>query len=370
MEITVIKNKHTFKNFILLDEMDEYFKVINPATNVLMLSQELFDLDSIEEIPLKKFTSDYDVSKKITKIIHMQDAQDIKEVKIKSKKSKIKKNKVSQKKYINFNRLYGDISELLLIKNLCETYKISFNYEKEYIILLNEAKENDENFNINFKKQQDNVDRGIGKLINFINTCPYKIIWSGRKDHHSTEDLIIYFKDNSKLPISFKSISSNNSLGTLKNIGLGSSSMFSIFFSNEILSFYKNYKEKVLKQFDLKKLKPHKKILKNIGKQEQYKLTNLIYNELLKLSDFKKISFIKKITNYNSNILNLEVNTFDVNCYFIQDKITFNQPTISFQQGSPSSIKVIFNNKDFLRLQINSTNGIGVSPFCIRCFWI
>lgn len=352
--------------FILLEEDADTLIVINKASEIKKLETSIFDEESIQEVKLSQLL-EQGFNSSISHAVKTYESN----VEI---SNLVKNNKpvTISKKVINFNRIYADISELLLIKKISKEANIKFMYKNELLALSNQAKEQDTSFNEHYLAQDKNTDKGALAFLKKYGKDISSIEWTGRENHSSTDDIKIIYTNKSIRKISLKSISSN-SIGTLKNIGLGKNGQFSHFFNDKIINFYDDYKKNIKKNYSFTILKNAKGNIevKKEGKKFQKKLTAMILSNFKNLNKEQKLNLTKLLCDYDNEIINIEVNPFASNCYMIKEKVKLSEKSdITFKAISENSIILQLEKKDLIRIQVNSTNGIGISPFCLRCFWV
>lgn len=288
---------------------------------------------------------------------------------------------------VKSNRAQADYFELLVCQYICHLYNITFSYSKDLAELSNKIlslpsgtarlKLQNDNFIKIQPKIKEILDYEIGQKGKVVN-----VIWVGRNLLiETTSDVDAEHINRQKTRFSIKSIASVGT-GTLKNLGARQIKKFlDIDFSrqyNEMWKRLRNY----LKEYDIsqaklkKKIQKNKKILKwatDNGRKYQIKLNDLCFNAFNSLAIEKKIKFLNFITDCNNDDLYvIIVNSADVIIYKpIEKKLKFIK-NIKAKKDKKTNVgyTIYVDNKPTYRVQTNNTNGIGISAFCQRIFWV
>jgi|GEM_PF-1810554 len=290
------------------------------------------------------------------------------------------------------NRAQADFFELLVCQYICCLYRITFSYSENLAKLLNKvlAMENGEKRlklqNDNFIKVQPEIkkilDDEINKKGNIIN-----VIWVGRHFviEQSTSDVDAEHSSKKKTRFSIKSIAKSGT-GTLKNLGLGKlEKWFDFSFKDQTDKMWwelQNYicrttNKDTAKRGELKKLvQKNKKILewaKRNGKIFQSRLNSVCLEKFNSLSSKQKREFLNFITDcHDEDLYVIIVNDLGVVIYKPVDKTTKLRDRIiaKKENGSDVGYTIYINKIPTYRVQTNNTNGIGISAFCQRIFFI
>jgi len=235
--------------------------------------------------------------------------------------------------------------------------------------------------NDNFIKIQPKIkeilDYEIGQKGKFIN-----VIWVGRNLLiETTSDVDAEHISRQKTRFSIKSIA-NTGTGTLKNLGARQIKKYlGIDFSND----YKQMWEELRKYLGdstssqdqiKKKMQRNQKLLKwatENGKKYQIVLNELCCKNFNSLSLNQKIDFLNFITDCNDDDLYvIIVNSIDVIIYKPVEKNLKLIKNIEVRKDKMTDVgyTIFVDNKPTYRVQTNNTNGIGISAFCQRIFWV
>jgi len=180
---------------------------------------------------------------------------------------------------------------------------------------------------------------------------------------------------------SIKSIA-NTGTGTLKNLGARQIEKFLgvDFFQQyqEMRQRLRNYlHEPKTPQGKLKKkVQRNQKLLRwatENGRKYQIELNDLCFNAFNPLSIEKKIDFLNFITDCNDDDLYvIIVNSVDVIIYKPVEKKLKIIKSIEARKDEMTDVgyAIYVDGKPTYRVQTNNTNGIGISAYCQRIFWI
>ncbi|MDD5289815.1 MAG: hypothetical protein PHT40_01270 [Patescibacteria group bacterium] len=288
---------------------------------------------------------------------------------------------------VKSNRAQADYFELLVCQYICHLYNVTFSYSQDLaklsnkILVLPDGKARLKLQNDNFIKIQPKIkeilDFEIGQKGKVIS-----VVWVGRNLLiETTSDVDAEHINKQKTRFSIKSIASTGT-GTLKNLGARQIKKFlGIDFSRQYNEMWRKLRDH-LKDFDLsqsrlkKKVQKNKKLLKwatENGKKYQTKLNELCLNSFNKLSLKEKINFLNYITDCNDEDLYvIIVNSVDVIIYKPVDKKLKIIKNIKAKKNNMAGAgyTIYIDDKPTYRVQTNNTNGIGISAYCQRIFWI
>lgn len=291
------------------------------------------------------------------------------------------------------SRSKADFFELLLTKELRQYYKLPYtDLEKEIKKLIREIMIfKDGLIRVEEQKKRAKllsplIVKELDKLI-IINGKPIKIDWVGRgwQTNKSLSDIEIIFLSGKILGISIKSTRSGK--GTQKNIGLKELKKYlGLNIDKELLNMKNKIiskvalQNKVLNEISKKGMTSIKKnkykfpIIQKIGKEYGILLQQLAVIESVKLFNQltinKKKNFMNFIFGFRAGelLLNAIVSGKQVNIYWnvnLSNLISNNLKAIG--EGE-KGYYIISNGKKIIRIQVNFTNGIGISAFCERAF--
>jgi len=288
---------------------------------------------------------------------------------------------------VKSNRAQADYFELLVCQYICHLYKVTFSYSEDLaklsnkILVLPDGKERLKLQNDNFIKIQPKIkeilDYEIGQKGKVI-----KVIWVGRNLLiETTSDVDAKHINKQRTRFSIKSIA-NTGTGTLKNLGARQIEKFlGVDFSQQYeemwqklrnyLSDHENPQEKLKK-----KVQRNQKLLKwatENGRKYQIELNELCFNAFNSLSTKKKIDFLNFITDCNDDDLYvIIVNSVDVIIYKPIEKKLKVIKSIKARKDKLTDVgyAIYIDGKATYRVQTNYTNGIGISAYCQRIFWI
>lgn len=288
---------------------------------------------------------------------------------------------------VKSNRAQADYFELLVCQYICHLYNITFSYSKDLAELSNKIlslpsgtarlKLQNDNFIKIQPKIKEILDYEIGQKGKVIN-----VIWVGRNLLiETTSDVDAEHISRQKTRFSIKSIA-NTGTGTLKNLGARQIKKYlGIDFSND----YKQMWEELRKYLsDLtssqdqikKRVQKNQKLLKwatENGKKYQIVLNELCFKGFNSLSLNQKINFLNFITDCDDDDLYvIIVNSTDVIIYKPVEKNLKLIKNIEARKDKMTDVgyTIFVDDKPTYRVQTNNTNGIGISAFCQRIFWV
>ena len=288
---------------------------------------------------------------------------------------------------VKSNRAQADYFELLVCQYICHLYKVTFSYSEDLaklsnkILVLPDGKERLKLQNDNFIKIQPKIkeilDYEIGQKGKVV-----RVIWVGRNLLiETTSDVDAEHINKQRTRFSIKSIA-NTGTGTLKNLGARQIKNFLG------VDFSKQYEEMWLKLRNYlndlgapqeklkKKVQRNQKLLKwatENGRKYQIELNKLCFNAFNSLSTKKKIDFLNFITDCNDdNLYVIIVNSVDVIIYKPIEKKLKIIKSIEAKKDKLTDVgyAIYIDGKPTYRVQTNNTNGIGISAYCQRIFWI
>ncbi|OGY62980.1 MAG: hypothetical protein A2745_02705 [Candidatus Harrisonbacteria bacterium RIFCSPHIGHO2_01_FULL_44_13] len=288
---------------------------------------------------------------------------------------------------VKSNRAQADYFELLVCQYICHLYNVTFSYSKDLaklsnkILILPDGKARLKLQNNNFIKIQPKIkeilDYEIGQKGKVV-----RVIWVGRNLLiETTSDVDAEHINKQRTRFSIKSIA-NTGTGTLKNLGARQIKNFLG------VDFSKQYEEMWLKLRNYlndlgapqeklkKKVQRNQKLLKwatENGRKYQIELNELCFNAFNSLSTKKKIDFLNFITDCNDdNLYVIIVNSVDVIIYKPIEKKLKIIKSIEAKKDKLTDVgyAIYIDGKPTYRVQTNNTNGIGISAYCQRIFWI
>ena len=288
---------------------------------------------------------------------------------------------------VKTNRAQADYFELLVCQYICHLYKVTFSYSEDLaklsnkILVLPDGKERLKLQNDNFIKIQPKIkeilDYEIGQKGKVV-----RVIWVGRNLLiETTSDVDAEHINKQRTRFSIKSIA-NTGTGTLKNLGARQIKKFlGVDFSQQYeemwqkLRNYLNDPETPQEKLK-KKVQRNQKLLKwatENGRKYQIELNELCFNAFNLLSTKKKIDFLNFITDCNDDDLYvIIVNSVDVIIYKPIEKKLKIIKSIEAKKDKLTDVgyAIYIDGKPTYRVQTNNTNGIGISAYCQRIFWI
>lgn len=288
---------------------------------------------------------------------------------------------------VKSNRAQADYFELLVCQHICFLYNITFSYSKDLaklinkIIVLPDGKARLKLQNDNFIKIQPKIkeilDHEIGQKGKVIG-----VTWVGRNLLiETTSDVDTEHMSKQKTRFSIKSIVKTGS-GTLKNLGARQIKKFlNIDFSQQYEVMWQKLR-KYLHEQDMSQGKIKKKVQKNRkllkwatenGRKYQMELNDLCFRTFNLLPLKKKIDFFNFITDCNDNDLYvIIVNSINVVIYKPVDKKLKIVKKIEARKDKLTDVgyTIYVDGKPTYRVQTNNTNGIGISAYCQRIFWV
>ena len=288
---------------------------------------------------------------------------------------------------VKSNRAQADYFELLVCQYICHLYNVTFSYSKDLaklsnkILILPDGKARLKLQNNNFIKIQPKIkeilDYEIGQKGKVV-----RVIWVGRNLLiETTSDVDAEHINKQRTRFSIKSIA-NTGTGTLKNLGARQIKNFLG------VDFSKQYEEMWLKLRNYlndlgapqeklkKKVQRNQKLLKwatENGRKYQIELNELCFNAFNLLSTKKTIDFLNFITDCNDDDLYvIIVNSVDVIIYKPIEKKLKIIKSIEAKKDKLTDVgyAIYIDGKPTYRVQTNNTNGIGISAYCQRIFWI
>ncbi len=288
---------------------------------------------------------------------------------------------------VKSNRAQADYFELLVCQYICHLYNVTFSYSEDLaklsnkILVLPDGRERLKLQNDNFIKIQPKIkeilDYEIGQKGKVI-----RVIWVGRNLLiETTSDVDAEHINKQKTRFSIKSIA-NTGTGTLKNLGARQIKKFlGVDFSQQYeemwqkLRNYLNDNETPQEKLK-KKVQRTQKLLKwatENGRKYQIELNELCFNAFNPLPTEKKIDFLNFITDCNDDDLYvIIVNSVDVIIYKPVEKKLKVIKSIEAKKDKLTDVgyAIYVDGKPTYRAQTNYTNGIGISAYCQRIFWI
>lgn len=288
---------------------------------------------------------------------------------------------------VKSNRAQADYFELLVCQYICHLYKVTFSYSEDLaklsnkILVLPDGKERLKLQNDNFIKIQPKIkeilDYEIGQKGKVI-----RVIWVGRNLLiETTSDVDAEHINRQKTRFSIKSIA-NTGTGTLKNLGARQIEKFlSVDFSRRYEKMWQKLRsflhDTETSQKKLKKrVQGNQKLLKwatENGRKYQIELNELCFNAFNSLPMKKKINFLNFVTDCNDdNLYVIIVNSIDVIIYKPVEKKLKVIKSIEARKDKLTDVgyAIYIDEKPTYRVQTNYTNGIGISAYCQRIFWI
>lgn len=288
---------------------------------------------------------------------------------------------------VKSNRAQADYFELLVCQYICHLYKVTFSYSEDLaklsnkILVLPDGKERLKLQNDNFIKIQPRIkeilDYEIGQKGKVI-----RVIWVGRNLLiETTSDVDAEHINRQKTRFSIKSIA-NTGTGTLKNLGARQIEKFlGVDFSRRYEEMWQKLRsflhDTETSQEKLKKrVQRNQKLLKwatENGRKYQIELNKLCFNAFNSLPMNKKINFLNFVTDCNDDDLYvIIVNSVDVIIYKPVEKKLKVIKSIEARKDKLTDVgyAIYIDGKPTYKVQTNYTNGIGISAYCQRIFWI
>ena len=285
------------------------------------------------------------------------------------------------------NRAQADYFELLVCQYICHLYNITFSYSKDMAELSNKVLSMEDGKD-RLTLQNDHfikIEPKIKEILDFEIKQKGKVIdviWVGRKlSIITTSDVDAEHISKRKTRFSIKSIAKSGQ-GTLKNLGLRMITKYmNVDFSNDCEDMWNSLRD-YLNDYSSSK-KQIKKIVqknenmlswaKNNGKEYQKKLNDQCFKAFNSLSLSNKINFLNFISDSEDDDLYvIIVNSKGVLVYKPIEKNLKLINVIEAKKDNAANVgySIYINNIPTYRVQTNNTNGIGISPFCQRIFWI
>ena len=291
------------------------------------------------------------------------------------------------------SRSKADFFELLLAVELNRYYKLPYqDLEIEIKKLISKIMDFKDG-SVRIEEQKDRVKfllpflvKELDKLI-IINGKPIEVRWVGRKwqTNKTLSDINIKFLSGKNIGISTKSTRSGK--GTQKNIGLKE---LKGYLGLNIDKELTNMKNKIISKVAIrnKELKAIAKkgmtfiknnkykfpIIQKIGKEFGIPLQQLAVKQSVKLfnqlTPNKKKAFINFILGVRKEefLLNAFASGKQIHIYWnISLSVLVGDNLKAVNEGD-RGYHIASNNKKIIRIQVNFTNGIGISAFCERAF--
>ena len=286
------------------------------------------------------------------------------------------------------NRAKADLFELLVAKGLAGFYKTNDSFDDEIEEIKNKILKSFDQDESQIKQQLErfNQTKGILEqwLVNERISEVKKVIWVGR-DKKSTSDVDLILTNGLIIGVSLKSV--GQGLGTQKNIGLSNLKKFlKIEIDDLLLKMWQQIRNEInertilsnvhqLKNGEIKKLKYDYPEITKVGKKYALPVQEEAINQSVPnfnhLDDQSKCSFLKYIFGIEDNKKILEVIYSDK-----EIRIFWNDTYNQYIEGKylkavfdkNKSYKIVYKDKDLVRIQASFTNGLGLSAFCERAF--
>ncbi|MDI6756845.1 MAG: hypothetical protein QME32_02355 [Endomicrobiia bacterium] len=288
---------------------------------------------------------------------------------------------------VKSNRAQADYFELLVCQYICCSCGVTFSYSKDLSSLMDKILPLPDG-TARLKLQNDNfikIQPKIKDIISYETTKKgrvIKVVWVGRNLLiETTSDVDAEHNSSQKTRFSIKSIAKVGT-GTLKNLGARKIKKFlGVDFSEqykEMWQHLRNYlkapssprcllKNKVIKDRRLLKWAAEN------GKKYQIKLNKLCFDAFNSLSLGCRIDFLNFVTGCDDEDLYvIIVNANDVIIYKPVDKNLKVVKNIDAKNDSKTDVGYIISvdGEPTYRVQTNYTNGIGISAYCQRIFWV
>lgn len=291
------------------------------------------------------------------------------------------------------SRSKADFFELLLVKELNKHYKLPFlNLENVMKELINKIIGFKDGL-IRIEEQRNRVKLLLPFLVKEIDKLipgygrPKKIGWVGRKwqTNRSLSDINIIFLSRKNIGISTKSTRTGK--GTQKNIGIKELKKYLHLNIDQELMEMKNKiiskiarQNKELKEIAkkgmtfIKKNKYKFQIIQKIGKEYGIPLQQLAVKESVKLfnklATDKKKEFINFIFGFREeeSLLNVLVSGKQIHIYWNKNLNNLVSDNLEAINEGNKGYYITSNGKKIIKIQVNFTNGIGISAFCERAF--
>lgn len=292
------------------------------------------------------------------------------------------------------------IFELRLIQEICTSKSIEFKYQKDlsrYVVLAHDSHEDLTKQKLEIQEKRLKLGlpvflNELNQLISILRSDITEIDWTGREDiGDRVADLDLKFLNTKKIPISIKS----GGPGTERNLGgrslkklLGYSTdstiekmlrQVLIQFNNELKNVnfgnsWGNIRMIMKQQSNSERLRD---IASEIGREYQIKFSLEIINAWEKSTDRQKLELLKYLSLQNDpRDLGLKIFVADNSqAYFKKTldikKIKPNDLDIKINQRSEKgTLDFLIYGKAYWRLNVNFTNGLGLSPLAVRVFLI
>ena len=292
------------------------------------------------------------------------------------------------------------IFELRLIQEICAAKALEFKYQDDlnrYIALAHVS--HGESTKEKLQIQENRLILGVPVFLSELNEIVLnlhsdiaEIDWTGREDiGERVADLDLKFLNTRKVPISIKS----GGPGTERNLGgrslkklLGYNTKSTIeeMFSQVLSQFSKelknvdfgnswaNIRETMEEQISSERLR---NIAAEIGKKYQIKFSREIINAWKNSTDHQKMELLKYLSLQNDH------RDLGLKIFVADDQHAYFKSTLDIRSIKPNDLEIKINERsekgtlDFLifgkaywRLNVNFTNGLGLSPLAVRVFLI
>jgi hypothetical protein len=292
------------------------------------------------------------------------------------------------------------IFELRLIQEICSSKSLEFKYQDDlsrYITLAHSS--HGESTNEKLQIQENRLKLGLPIFLNELNLMAStlnsdlaEIDWTGREDiGERVADLDLKFLNTRKIPISIKSggPGTERNLGgrSLKKLlGYNTNSTIEEMLRQVLIQFNKesknvsfgnswgNIRKTMERQINSEHLR---NIAAEIGKIYQIKFSLEIINAWNESSDKQKLELLKYLSLQN------DPRDLGLKIFVADDSHAYFKTTLDIQKIKPDDLEIKINERsekgtlDFLisgkaywRLNVNFTNGLGLSPLAIRVFLI
>ena len=275
----------------------------------------------------------------------------------------------------------------MVCRYICNLYDIVFPYDKNLaelsakILLVPDGAARLKLQNDNFVKIQSKIRKILDYEIEQKGKVK-TVTWVGRNLlSEITSDVDVRHAGGQKTGFSIKSIASTGT-GTLKNLGARQIKKYlGVDFSNEYKQMWEELR-KYLKDFNSAQEQIKRKVQRNQkllnwaaenGKKYQVALNEKCLRGFNSLPLINKIEFLNFITDCDSSDLYVViVNSANVIIYKPVEKNLDLIKNIEIKKDKITDVgyTIFVDDKPTYRVQTNNTNGIGISAFCQRIFWI
>ena len=292
------------------------------------------------------------------------------------------------------------VFELRLIQEICEMKSLEFKYMDDLKRYKNLAQSSHgESTNEKLQIQENRLKNGLPIFVNELNQITSKleteladITWTGRDGiGERVADLELNFLNSKKIPISIKS----GGPGTERNLGGRSLKKILDYNSNSTLEkmlkevvraltneikginldlSWRNLRKIIDQQDNSEHLRA---VAATIGKTYQNKFSLEIKSAWDKSTDSQKMELLKFLSLQNDpRDIGLKIFVAEDNCAYFKNtlnikKIKSNNLEIEINDRSEKGTLDFFIFEDpYWRLNVNFTNGLGLSPLAVRVFLI